>query len=197
MARLGPLLRAATFLLVGTQALHHLRFLVAPDHVAGRPLTEQGHGEFHLALTGPAIGVLIALLLAWLVVRAAGAPPDVPVRAVRLRRVWPLAAAALLASYGSQELLEGALGHGHEGGPAALAEDGGWVAMPLAVALGALVALSVRIARAADGLVVTPAARIAVVLRAPAAAVVRALDVPPERSVFSLERAGRGPPVAA
>ena len=109
-------MRAALFLLLGTQALHHLRYLIAPDHDAGATLSGHGHGGVHLAATGPAIAVVLALMLAWLVVRAAGAPRGRSSRAVKMRRIWPLAVIALLASYGSQELLEGALGNGHEGG---------------------------------------------------------------------------------
>jgi hypothetical protein len=190
------LLHAAAFLLLGSQALHHLRFLVAPDHDAGATLTEHGHGGAHLAATGPAIGIVVALLLAALIVRAAGAPRHLAARSVRVRRLWPLAVVALLVCYGSQELLEGALGHGHEGGFATLAENDGWVAVPLAVVLGGLIALAVRIARAADALVFGPVVRFVLLLAHPAT-LVRACERSPARPVFSLDGAGRGPPVVA
>ena len=50
---------------------------------------------------------------------------------------------AILAVYCSQELLEGALAAGHPTGLDAVAASAGWVALPLALALGAATALVV------------------------------------------------------
>jgi hypothetical protein len=50
-------------------------------------------------------------------------------------------AAALLAIFVTQESLEGMIAAGHPGGAAALQASGGWLAIPLAVALGFVAAL--------------------------------------------------------
>jgi hypothetical protein len=190
----GPFLRAALLLLLGTQALHHLRYLIAPDHHAGATLGEHGHGGLHLAATGPAITLGLALVLAWLVVRAAGAPHGRSPRAVKVVRIWPLAFVALLGSYGAQELLEGVFGNGHEGDVAVLVADGGWVALPLAIAIGGVIALVVRVARAAERLVIAPVLRLTLTLE-PRTSVVRVSPRSLRRPAFSLDGAGRGPPV--
>jgi hypothetical protein len=195
--RRRSIVEAALLLLLGAQGLHHLRFLIAPAHDSGATLHEHGHGVAHLLATGPAIGLLLALLLALLVVRAAGVPRRPSSSSVRIRRIWPLAAAALLLIYGSQELAEGVLGHGHEGGFSALLEDGGWVALPIAIALGGLIALAVRVGRAADALVFAPHVAIELRLAAPISTLVRAAVARPPRALVSLLGAGRGPPVMA
>src|SRR5687767_9933400 len=67
--RFGPLLRAAVLLLLGSQALHHLRYVLAPDHHAGATLA--GHADaWHLLASGPGIAVICAVSVAALVVRA-------------------------------------------------------------------------------------------------------------------------------
>jgi len=195
--RWQPLFQAAVLLLVGSQGLHHLRYLVTPEHEGVAALHQHGDGGAHLVATGPAIGLLFALGLAMLVVRAAGSPRTPAPRSVRVRRLWPLAVGGLLLIYGSQELLEGMLGHGHEGGLSALWEDGGWVALPIAGVLGALIAFSVRVARAADAFVFNPHVELVLRFAAPVSMFVRIAVVRPPRSLFSLVGAGRGPPVVA
>lgn len=194
--RLGPMLHAALLLLLGSQALHHLRYLVAPDHERG--LTLAHHGEAtHLILTGPVIAIATALAVAAFVARAAAAPPELADRSTRVRRIWPLVTLALLATYGSQELLEGWLGHGHEGGIEALAASGGWVVVPLAVALAGLVTLAVRITRAVVALARRADVWFVVLMPAPRTRLVGGLDTRPARPVLSEHRAGRAPPVMA
>lgn len=186
-------LQAAVLLLLGSQGVHHLRYLVAPQEH-----NDHGYGSAHLLVTGPAIGALLALVLAALIVRAAGRPTAMPGRRVRLVRLWPAIAAAVLSIYGAQELVEGVLGHGHDGGLAALTADGGWVAAPIAAAFGGLIALVVRVARAADQLVCGPAvALVAVRLLAPAAMVAGERIETPPRLGFALIGASRGPPVVS
>src|SRR6185437_1979020 len=54
-----------------------------------------------------------------------------------------------LALYSCQELLEGMLSTGHPGGFEGVFGDGGWWAVPLALACGTVVAAALRGARAA------------------------------------------------
>jgi hypothetical protein len=59
-----------------------------------------------------------------------------------VRQAWLVAAIALVALFVAQELLEGALLQGHVAGLAGVVGAGGWIALPLAVAAGGVVALA-------------------------------------------------------
>jgi hypothetical protein len=132
-------------------ALHELRYALGYGSHADEELAAQGHG--YLPFATLAAGLLLALAAAALlagVVRAwrtgAGEGAQLP-----LGLTWLAASLALTGVYSGQELLEGALAAGHQGGLGALAGHGGLVAYPLAFALGALVALALRGARALVG----------------------------------------------
>jgi hypothetical protein len=188
----GPARLLAAFLvLLGSQVLHHLRYLVAPDREHADTLADHG-AIWHLLATGPALGVLATLVVAGLVVRVAALPAP----SVRARRAWPLVTGALLATYGVQEGLEGSLGNGHEAGLHALVGGYGWVVVPLAIVLGGAVALAIRVTLDA-----TVAQRIELAARIIVAGPVTLLlgrsDHRPPRPVLSEHGAGRAPPVAA
>jgi len=51
----------------------------------------------------------------------------------------------LLAIFVGQECLEGLIAAGHPAGPAAVLAAGGWIAMPLALAIGTLLAVVARL----------------------------------------------------
>jgi hypothetical protein len=130
--------RLASILAVGAFALHQVRYLIAGSSSAT---------ESHRYMTDllPALSVLVlAAILATLIRGTEGAAPS---RAPLARRV-AVFASALLAIYLSQELLEGLIAAGHPAGIAAVLAGGGWVALPLALAIGTLVAL---LARALEG----------------------------------------------
>jgi len=130
-------LRLSSIIAAGAFALHELRYLSAP---AG--LSQEGHGYMSDLL--PAIAVLfLAALVATLIRGTEGVSP----RRVPLVRRFAVFAGALLAIYLAQESLEGVIATGHPG-PGALPAQGGWVALPLAIAIGALSAL---LARALEG----------------------------------------------
>ena len=61
--------------------------------------------------------------------------------------LWLMASGALLALYCGQELLQGALGAAHPFGLHGLFGHGGWIVVPLALLLGALVAFAVGVVR--------------------------------------------------
>ncbi len=65
-------------------------------------------------------------------------------------RTWVLCVLILLGLYCAQELTEGALAASHAGGLAGIAGSGGWLAVPLAIAVGGLLTLMLR---AGDALV--------------------------------------------
>src|SRR5215210_6883503 len=93
---------ATALLLLGSQGVHDLRFVAEPEALA-----DHGDGHLHVFVTGPAIAAVIASVLVTLLVRAAATPGPGRTRPVRVRRLWPLAALALMGVYGSQELVEG------------------------------------------------------------------------------------------
>jgi hypothetical protein len=190
----GRTLLLAGLIAVAVLVLHELRYVIGYGGHAGRALAEQGHGYLPLASIGVllllALGVGQLLLAFRRALRSATASPAPP-----FGLLWLAAISALLAIYCGQELLEGLLATGHPTGFGALAANGGWSALPLAIALGALVALALRGAAAVEG-------RVAARARGPRPLPARAprarhprpsVDIPP-RSVLALKLAGRGPP---
>ena len=130
-------LRAVSLLLLGTLAVHWLRYLLAYGDSAGRELHVQGHGYLSDLLPG-IVAMSVALVVASLALRVlrggpAGAQGE-------HRKALFVFSGCLLAIYGAQELAEGFLAPGHSSGPAALSANGGWVALPLAFAVGAVLA---------------------------------------------------------
>jgi hypothetical protein len=134
--------RVAALLSLGSLAVHELRYLLAYGDRAGQALAEQGHGylsDLGGALAALGLGVLLATLFA-----GALSPPARRERASRSAALVGKAARyaiALAAIFCVQELAEGMLTAGHPEGPAAILANGGWMAMPLAVAAGALCSL--------------------------------------------------------
>lgn len=136
--------RAAALIAAAALVVHELRYLVAPAPGGAHA----GHAYL------PLLHLLIALALAGVCVQLGA----LALRARRTGRIeragvgfacgWAFAALAVLAVYAGQELLEGSLADGRVAGLAAVVGGGGWVAVPLALLAGALVALSMRGARA-------------------------------------------------
>jgi hypothetical protein len=131
--------RLAAILAVGAFALHQLRFLIAFGDSSSAELAQQGH-RYMSELLAPIAVLVLAGALATLLRGTEGASPT---RAPLVRRI-AVYTAALLSIYVVQESLEGILGAGHPAGPAALFAHSGWIALPLAVAIGALSALLAR-----------------------------------------------------
>ena len=135
--RTAHYLRLAALLAIGAPALHQLRYLLAFGTSGGVP--QESHG--YLTDLLPALAVLVlSVALATLIRGTEGASPA---RAPLVRRM-AMFSIALLAIYACQESLEGLLAAGHPGGPGALLAAGGWIALPLAIAIGALTAMLAR-----------------------------------------------------
>src|SRR3954470_24642521 len=128
--------RLAAILALGAFALHQLRYLIA----SVAPSAAEGHRYMGDLL--PALAVLVLAAVMGTVLR--GTEAASPARAPFARRVLVFAV-ALLAIYVSQELLEGLIAADRPVGFGALLAGGGWVALPLAAAIGALAALLVRL----------------------------------------------------
>ena len=134
----GFRLRCFALLGAGALGLHELRYLIGYGGDAGRALAEQGHGYLDAVTAVVALTLVAALaaLVAALVHGAAAAKR--PPRRWRVR--WLACSGALLAVFTLQELVEGALSPGHPAGLVGVAGSGGWIAVPLALAIGAAVA---------------------------------------------------------
>jgi hypothetical protein len=196
---MGPAMRAAhrvrlaAILALGAFALHQLRYLIAFGGVSSDELAQQGHRYMSDLL--PSLAVLIlAATLATLIRGTEGASPT---RAPLARRIVVFAG-ALLAIYLGQESLEGLLAGGHPAGLAAIFAHGGWIALPLALTIGALSAVVVRLLEGAERAIAVVHAARSARSRAPAtrgrALPARRLRLPSTPLAFGLAR--RPPPPA-
>jgi hypothetical protein len=135
--------RAASLLSLAALAVHELRYLVAYGDRADEALASQGHAYLS-DLGGALITLMLATLLATLLANAlapAARRPGQPAGSA-FRRTAVLYALALLAIFCAQELTEGAVAAGHPAGLGAVLAHGGWVALPLALAAGAVCSLA-------------------------------------------------------
>jgi hypothetical protein len=194
----GWRIRAGTLIAVGALGVHDLRYLIAYGGHAGHELSLQGHG--YLRLATPLIAGLLVLLAAAFASRLlrayshgegeAAAPPST-------RRLWLSASAILISVYTCQEWIEGQFAAGHPGGIGAAFAHGGWVAVPLALAIGLVIALVLRGAAAAVAIVVHRRARIRVAPARPLlATVIRSVWLPVSDGPLSRRLAPRAPPAS-
>jgi hypothetical protein len=188
-------LRAVALVGAGALAVHELRYALA---FSGHGEAEQASsGHAYLAVLAPLALVALAVAAA-LGVRALARRPGRTATGPRFTRAWAAASVALAAVYSAQELAEGALAPGHASGLAALVGDGGWIAFPLALAIGALVAAALRGTQEAARVVAAVAAavrarlplapRVLGAARADLVVAVLATDA------LARHRAGRAPP---
>src|SRR5947209_2599105 len=139
-------LRMAALLAGASFAVHQLRFAIGYGSRSDAALAHQGHG--YLDVLAPV--VIGALMIAVAEFTAGLARRRGALRIPPLRRLWLVSAAALVSVYALQELAEGMLAAGHAGGVAGVFGSGGWVAVPLALAVGLIVALLMRGAAAVE-----------------------------------------------
>jgi hypothetical protein len=193
MTRRAYVLRTAAILPAGAYAVHQARYGLGFGSGAAEALHHHGHG--YLAAVAPLITLLLGAFigqLLWAATRPArGGGPT-----VRFRRAWLLASVCLIGVYVAQEELEGLLTPGHPTGLAGVFGAGGWTAVPVALLIGALVALTLRSAHAVD---CAAPPRISWTaqprLRAPASvAVVIGPALRPIVSPLARRSAGRAPP---
>jgi len=144
-------MRAGALIAVGALGVHDLRYLLAYHGDAGHELSLQGHG--YLRLATPLIAGLVVLAAAAFATRLLRAytagDGDEPRALPSTRRIWILASALLVSVYSVQEWVEGGLAAGHPGGLSAPYSHGGWLAIPLALLIGLVIALALRGAAAA------------------------------------------------
>jgi hypothetical protein len=132
---------SVALLVLGALVLHQLRYLLAYGGAAGAELERQGHAYLELVaplLVAVAVAALIASVIAPALMRLAPALAQDVSSAERSAGY----AVALLAVYFAQELAEGALAAGHPAGLEGVLGATGWLALPLAMALGAVAAFA-------------------------------------------------------
>ena len=178
-------------LLAGAVTLHQLVYGLArvqPD----------AHAHAYLDWLRPVLFARVVAGAAEVVVRALGIHRRPRAQPPRARVLWPVMSALLLAVFAVQEATEALLaggGHAH-----ALNElvvgHGLWIALPLALIVGAVLALALRGAAAADRVCpIVVAARLVPPATAPPvcrAPITVALAL---RGVLGRTLAGRGPPL--
>jgi hypothetical protein len=192
----GHTLLVAGLVVVAALVLHELRYLIGYGDHAAQALASQGHSYLSVADVGVVVllGAGMAQLLLSLrrALRTSTAMAHAPFGVL-----WLASFAALLGIYAGQELLEGVFATGHPTGFAALAVNGGWSAVPLAMALATVVALLLRGAAAVEALVARRRPR---PRRRPAAVFVPRLASMARRPAgrpLARKLASRAPPVAA
>jgi hypothetical protein len=180
-------LRAGAMLAAGSLAVHELRFL------AGYGGEGAVGGHDYLDWLAPLLALALAAACGvWLarVGRAAGRQPGPAL-------TWLGASAALVATYVAQETIEGLTSPGHPG----LLTHGGWIVVPAALAVGALLAAMLRGAQAADDAAAAaarPWSPLQLAFAAPEASAVRvAAPLAPRPRILARRLAGRGPPPAS
>jgi hypothetical protein len=188
--RLAHNVRLAAILAVAAFALHQLRYLLIP----GAELARQGHG-YTVDLLAPIAVLVLAGALVTLIRGTEGASPA---RAPLGRRI-AVFTVALLAIYAGQESIEAVLTAGHPAGPIALLGDGGWLALPLALGIGALAALLAKALEVVERAIAVVHADRRLRTRPPAvrgkALPTRGLRLPSSPLAFGLAR--RPPPLAS
>lgn len=141
--------RTAALLAAGVLAVHELRYLAGYGEYADAASVAGAHE--YLSVAGPLVAAVLAaacgrFVAVLLNARRTGRSEA---RRPRLATAWAAASSILAAAYVGQESLEALLHPGHPGGLASVLGEGGWTALVLAVAVGALIALLLRGASAA------------------------------------------------
>lgn len=176
--------------------VHQLRFQLAFGSQSDSKLASEGHA--YLGTLAPLAAMLVAIGAGVFIAGLARARRDGEAGEGSARpflAVWLLAAAALLGIYTLQELAEGMLVSGHPGGLHGVLGEGGLWALPLSAALGAMVALALRVADAAKRWVATHGEKgDAVPVAAPRHARRPAPVFMPTLAPLALSAAGRAPP---
>lgn len=114
--------------------MHQLRYLAAYGGDTGAALGAQGHS--YLAVVMPLLVILVASAVLGTLVAAAVASAQAPRRRTA---GWLFCAAALIAVFVAQETVEGMLAAAHPAGVAGVLGHGGWIAVPIALAVGRVV----------------------------------------------------------
>jgi hypothetical protein len=137
LTRLAPI----ALMPAGAFAVHQLRFMIAFHGHAGVELQRQGHAYLHSLVPWIVLGIALvfgAFLRA--LGRAFSGRCSLPRYTVSFAALWLACAACLIAIFVCQEFLEGLFATGHPAGLAGVFGYGGWWSIPVAVAVGLVLA---------------------------------------------------------
>ncbi len=122
-------------------AVHQLRYVLAYGGHAGVVLARTGHSYLHSVV--PWIVLAIALVLGGFLRalgRAFAGHTSAPRYVTSLLGLWLACSACLIAIFTCQEFLEGLFASGHPAGVAGIFGFGGWWSIPVASAIGLVLA---------------------------------------------------------
>jgi hypothetical protein len=139
--RSAAVARATALVTLGSLLVHQLRFELAFGGAAGQALASEGHG-YLAGVIPPIVAMSVAAAVAATLMRALRGSDA---RSVPTWHRALLYAGALLVVFTAQELAEGALAAGHPAGVAGVLGGGGWIAIPLSLAIGVVAALVARL----------------------------------------------------
>jgi hypothetical protein len=134
-------MRAGILVLLGGLAVHELRYALTGRH-------QDQHAHAYMGWLVPVVGALAVLAAVEFAARLAGRARSGPhpLSAAGVR--WLALSSLLVAIFAVQETGEMLLAHGHVAIADSLVAHGGWMALPLSFAVGAVIALLLRGARA-------------------------------------------------
>jgi hypothetical protein len=188
-------LRSLALLTGGSLVVHELRYAVSYGNHFHEALANHGHDYLPwLQALGGLLVVLAVVRFGAQLLRAWRGHAPEP-RHASFVGLWLRFTGALAVIYSVQEGLEGEFASGHQAGPAGIFGHGGWTALLLAAAVGAVIALVLRGADMAVAALVQRA-------RATAPRPLRRYAIPrreffPILDAVALHRAGRGPPLTS
>ncbi len=130
--------RAALLTLIGAAIVHQARYLIAPpEHV--HELAKVHH---YLVWLMPIVAAMVFVAVVQFIV-CLRAPDEGP-RLPPVRVLWVAASTSLVLVFAAQETLELTAAHGELPGALELLQHLGWQLVPLALAVGGLLALILR-----------------------------------------------------
>jgi hypothetical protein len=175
--------------------VHELRFVAGYGSSYRQALAEQGHSYTTWLKALGLVLVAGAMIRFGLSLLRARRGVVAEMRAPQFGRLWASASASLAVIYTVQEGLEGAFAPGHPSGLLGIYGHGGWTALLLSLAVGAVIAAITWLAHQVIEFVAagTAASRQRM---APARLSWTVPDTPPGRrlEVLAWNLAGRGPP---
>ncbi|CAB4685009.1 MAG: hypothetical protein F2663_01085 [Actinobacteria bacterium] len=134
--------RGLLLLPVAALAVHQLRYLLGYGSSAGQALAAQGHG--YVNSLAPWLALLLAFAIGSGILRISAGLHGVATPTRRaFTAVWAASTVALIGLYVVQETLEEYVASGHPSGFTGVFGHGGWWALVLALAFGAVIAASV------------------------------------------------------
>ena len=198
MPSLGWRIRAGALIAVGALGVHDLRYLLAYGDRTGQELALTGHA--YLRFVTPVVAgliVLAAVAFAARLARAYAGEREDGRSVPSTRQMWALTSSLLIVVFACQEWTEGLVSEGHPGGFTAPFSHGGLLAIPLALAIGLLIALALRGASAAIAVAARRSARLRISAATPlVSTVTRSVWATPVAGALSRRLSPRAPPAS-